>query len=110
MSAYTQEHVLSVYTPSGKASLHLGQKGRRFTVLAFEVEGKPDLDLAFAPDGAGVENLDGTSDIAQCFNLSNKVRYNGVTLSNQEMIANSFEELVYALQNVKLRAYNHEEI
>lgn len=101
---------MTVNTPSGKATLRLSQKGRRFTVLAFEVEGKPDLALAFEPKGPDVENLDERSDIAQCFNLSNKIRYNGVTLGNSEMIANSIEEVVYALRNVKLRAYNHEEI
>lgn len=103
-------HELQLNTPCGKARLTLAQQGRVFEVCAFEVENRPELSLAFAPSGLGVENLDTDSDIAQCFNLSNKIRYQGVTLGNLEMKANSLEELAYALKNVKIRVFNHEEI
>lgn len=103
-------HTLKVHTPAGNATLVLARKGRRFTVLSFEVDGNPDLSLAFAPDTPGFENLDENSDAAQCFNLSHRIRYGSVILDSLEMQANSIEELEYALKRAKLRAYNHEEI
>ena len=104
------EHEVALNTPSGKAQLRLSRKGRTFTVLDFEVEGRPELSLAFAPDGPGVENLDEASDVSQCMGRSTCVRYNGVTIGNLEMKANSFEELAYALKHVKIRPFNPEEI
>lgn len=101
---------LSLKTPAGTGILVLERTGRKYTVVSFEIPDHPELSLAFAPDGPGVENLDDNSDIAQCFNLSSKVRYNGVVMGSLEMRANSFEELQYALSRVKVRAFNHEEI
>ncbi len=104
------EFKVNVNTPSGTAVLTLFQNGRYFEVLDFEVEGRPELTLAFSPTGVGVENLDESSDAAQCFNLSTKIRYGGVLLGNLVMRANSREELEYALKQVKVRTFNHEEI
>ncbi|KVP17177.1 hypothetical protein WJ84_02540 [Burkholderia ubonensis] len=104
------DHVLSVRTSAGKARLVLERNGRNYTVKAFAVEGREDLSLAFAAQAPGFENLDTTSDIAQCFNLSTKVRYGNVVLGNTEMRANSIEELQYALAQAKVRTFNHEEI
>lgn len=103
-------HVLSVHTPAGKAFLVLAQKGRDFQVKSFSVEGRDELSMAFAAQAPGFENLDTTSDIAQCFNLSSKVQYGTVVLGNTEMRANSLEELAYALKQAKVRTFNHEEI
>lgn len=106
----TDSHTLKVHTPSGKATLVLSRNGRKFTVVSFEVDDNPDLSLAFAPAAPGFENLDETSDIAQCLNLSSRVRYGDVILDSLEMRANSIDELEYALKRAKVRAYNHEEI
>lgn len=101
---------VSVKTPAGQATMTLSRKGRIFSVDDFVVAGRPELCLAFAPGGPGVENLDECSDMAQCFNLSNKVRYGTVVLGSTEMRANSREELEYALKRVKVQAFNPEEI
>lgn len=106
----TEQFELSLKTTSGPATLKLERKGRTYSVLAFEVAGRPELSLAFSAKGAGVEDLDGQSDLAQCFNLSTKVRYSGVVLGSTEMRANSREELEYALKQVTVAAFNHEEI
>lgn len=110
MARQPVKHELELATPCGKARLTLAQQGRVYQVCEFEVADRPELSLAFASEGPGIENLDRDSDIAQCFNLSNKIRYQGVTLGSLEMKANSLEELAYALKNVKIRLYNHEEI
>lgn len=104
------QHTLTVHTPVGKARLVLAQKGRKFTVEDFEVHGRPELSLAFVAKGDGIENLDESSDARQCFGVSTRVRYQGVILDTLEMKANSIEELAYALKQVPLRAYSHEEI
>ena len=103
-------HELRLKTASGMATLRLLQKGRRFDVTGFEVDGRPELSLAFDPKGGGVENLDDTSDAAQCFGVSTKVKIDGVFLSASEMKASCIEELSAALKKVKLRTYNAEEI
>jgi hypothetical protein len=103
-------HVLSVQTPAGEALLVLEQMGRDFRVKSFSVDGRDELQMAFAAHAQGFENLDTTSDIAQCFNLSSKVRYGNVVLGNTEMRANSLEELAYALKQAKVRTFNREEI
>lgn len=104
------DHVLSVRTPAGNARLVLARKGRTYAVKAFAVEGREELSLAFAAQAPGFENLDTSSDIAQCFNLSTKVRYGNVVLGSSEMRANSIEELEYVLKQAKVRTYNYEEI
>lgn len=104
------EHVLDVHTPAGKARLVLVRKGRTYLVKEFVLPALPDLSLAFSADAAGFENLDSSSDIAQCFNLSTRVRYGAVILGTAEMRANSLEELQYVLARAKVRTYNHEEI
>jgi hypothetical protein len=104
------EHVVHVHTPSGKARLVLERTGRTFAVKEFDVAGHEGLSPAFAGDAPGFENLDTTSDIAQVFNLSSKVRYGTVVLGSTEMRANSVEELEQVLKLAKVRAYNHEEI
>lgn len=106
----TETFDLSVKTPAGPAVLTLTRKGRVYSVDDFVVADRPELSLAFSPTGSGVENLDESSDIAQCFNLSSKIRYGGVVLGSTEMRANSREELEYALKRVKVQAFNHEEI
>lgn len=103
-------HTWEVRTPSGPATLTLAQKGRTFTVTDFTVKSNPDLSLAFEPKGAGVENLDETSDAAQCFNVSLKVRVDGITLTPSEMRANSPEELRAALSKVGLVGIDWEAI
>ena len=109
-SAPFEELTLQVQTPAGKATLVLHRIGRDYEVLNFEVPGRPELEMAFSPHGAGVENLDEDSDAAQTLGLSTKIRYNGVTLGNCEMRANSLEELEHALKRVKVRTFVPEEI
>jgi hypothetical protein len=104
------QYMLHVRTPSGKARLELVRKGRTYAVTRFYIAGQEHLSLAFAPDAPGFENLDTTSDIAQVFNLSCRVRYGNVVLGNLAMLANSIEELEQVLKRAKVRAYNHEEI
>lgn len=110
MGCSMSEFTLDVKTPAGPAVLTLAQNGRYFEVVDFEVAGHPELSMAFAPTGSGVENLDERSDVAQCFNLSTKICYGNVVLGNLVMRANSREELEYALKQVKVRTFNHEEI
>lgn len=106
----TERIELKLSTPAGQAVLVLNREGRIFHVESFEVAGRPELSLAFSAKGAGVEDLDGTSDAAQCFGVSTKVRYGNVVLGNTEMRAASREELEYALKQVKVRTFNSEEI
>lgn len=102
-------HELTLNTPAGPARLVLTRKGRTFEVTAFQVAGREDLCLAFAAQAPGFENLDTTSDLAQCLNLSSKVKYGDVVLGNTEMRAASIEELVYVLKQAKVRVFNPEE-
>lgn len=104
------QHVVHVRTPAGKARLVLERTGRTYAVRQFDVEGRDGLSLAFAAEAPGFENLDTTSDVAQVFNLSTKVRCGSVILGSTEMRANSIEELEHALKRAKVRAFNHEEI
>jgi hypothetical protein len=105
----TENIELTVQTDVGPAKLSLARTGRTFQVCDFDIPGHPDLSMAFSPKG-GVEDLDGTSDMAQCFNLSSKVRYGTVVMGTTEMKASSVEELEYALKQVKIVGFNHEEI
>lgn len=104
------EHEIQLSTPAGKAILCVRGQHRTFKVMSFEVEGRPELCLAFQPSGPGVENLDNDSDIAQCFGLSAEIRYNGMRMSAMQMTAFGVENLVSALGSLKLRVYNPEEI
>lgn len=105
------EHTLSVKTSGGKeATLVLDQKGRRFAVVDFKMADADHYWFGFTPGSSGVENLDETSDIQQCFGISSKIRYGDVVLGNSEMKASSIEELTQALNCVKIRVYNPEEI
>lgn len=103
-------HTLTLKSASGPVLLEVVRTGRKYRVTKFEAINRPELYVAFAAENPGFENLDGKSDIAQCFNLSNKVKYDSVIIGTQEMRANSWEELAYALTTVKLRLYNPEEI
>lgn len=105
-----EKHVLDLHSPDGPVRLVLARQGRLFTVKEFEVVGHPELCAAFAAEQSGFENLDEDSDIAQCFNLSTRVRYDNVTLDTLEMKANSIEELAFVIKKVKLRAYNPEAV
>ena len=104
------EHEIQLSTPAGKAILCVRGQHRTFKTISFEVEGSPELCLAFSPSGPGVENLDQDSDIAQCFGLSAEIRYNGMRMSAMQMSAFGVEDLVSALGSLKLRVYNPEEI
>lgn len=102
---------LKIHTSQGPATLSLTQEGwSTFRVVDFEVEGAPELSFAFSRKGSGVENLDVTSDVAQCFGLSTRVQYGDVVLGTDEIRARSLEELMYALKQVKVIAFNHEDI
>ncbi len=101
---------LQLHTAAGPAALTLVRQGRNYKVRKFSVEGRPELALAFSPKKLGVEDLDGRSDIAQCFGLSNKVRYGFVVLGSTEMRAHSLEELEHALKYVKVSPFSPEEI
>ncbi len=101
---------LNLHTASGPATLMLEQMGRTYRVCKFAVQDRPELVLAFSPKKPGVEDLDGRSDVAQCFGLSNKVRYSFVVLGSNEMRAHSREELEHALKYVKVSPFNPEEI
>lgn len=102
---------LSLKTSAGPAKLALRQTGRRWEVLSFHIEGRPELSLAFSLKGGGTaEDLDGKSDMAQCFGLSNRVRVGDVVLGTQEMRAASLPELEAALKAVRVVGFNHEEI
>lgn len=103
-------HELTLSAPFGHVRLDLVRKGRVFEVRTFEPVEHPDLCVAFLHDVPGFENLDKTSDVAQCFNLSTQVRYDNVTLGTLEMRANSIEELVFVLKKAKFRVYNPEAI
>jgi hypothetical protein len=104
------EHDIRVQTPAGPALLRVRGRNRKFSVVSFEVTDRPELCLAFSPTGSGVENLDDQSDIAQCFNLSSEIRYNGMRMSASQMSAYSIEDLVSALGALKLRVFDPEEI
>lgn len=103
--AFVAESVsLEVQTLRGKGVLTLRQtSAREWDVVGLRVGGE-SWSLFFEPKGPGIENLDEASDMAQCFNLSCQVRYNGVTLGSSAMRASSLEELRYALKNVKICA------
>lgn len=103
-------HTIRVHTPAGPALLVVESRNRKFAVTSFEVEGHPELCLAFAGTGPGVDNLDDESDIAQCFGLSCSIRYNGMRMNAREMNAYSIEGLVAALAVVKLRTFDPEAI
>lgn len=105
-----EEHSLNLHCPAGPVRLVLSRQGRLFAVKKFEVVGHPELCVAFAAEQPGFENLDEGSDIAQCFNLSSRVRYDNVTLDTLEMKANSIEELAFVIKKVKLRAYSPEAV
>jgi hypothetical protein len=106
----TEVHEWTLNTPSGKATLSLAQKGRRYTVTDFTVHSNPDLCLGFAPTGPGIENMDVNSDSMQVFYISTEVKVDGVYLSTLEMRANSPEELKAALEKVRLRPFLREAI
>ncbi len=101
---------LKLHTMAGPATLTLEQQGRTYKVRDFSVQDRPELALAFSPNKTGVEDLDGRSDMAQCYGLSNKVRYGFVVLGSTEMRAHSREELEHALKYVKVSPFNPEEI
>lgn len=106
----TDNHELTLKTRYGNVSLKLVRKGRRYQVTEFVLIGNEEQTLAFDPESPGFENLDTTSDSAQVFNISHKVRYGSVVLGTLEMVASSFEELKDVLSKVKMRAYSPEEI
>lgn len=107
----TESVSLSLHTKNGPATLVLSRKGRRWEVLSFEIKGRPELRMAFSlKGGSAAEDLDGKSDTAQCFGLSNRVRVGDVVLGTLEMRAASLPELEAALKAVQVVGFNHEEI
>lgn len=108
--APAHNHVLFLNTPAGNACLVLAHQGRSFLVRSFSVRDREELSLAFAPQMPGFENLDRSSAVARCFNLSTQVRYGDVLLGNTEMHADSIEELEHALKQASVQVFNHEEL
>jgi hypothetical protein len=103
-------HTWEFKAGNNTARLCLEQKGRKFTVTHSEIVGDDKLSLGFSPKGAGVINVDETSDAVQCFNVSMSVKVDDIVLNFDEMTAGSPEELQAAFKKVKILTYISENI